>query len=194
MQPAGADASMMILIPNIISLLRLLSVPLIVWLLVADQREAAFWAFLAAGLSDAVDGFLAKRFNAVSEVGTFLDPTADKVLLVSVYLTLGGLGLLQPWVVILVVSRDVLIVGGILFSFAISLPLRPRPSSLSKLNTFAQIALAVTVLGGHGLGWHLGGLFEFMAYAVGVLTAASGGQYVLQWARDAFAASHQVER
>lgn len=182
------------LLPNVISLLRVLSVPLVVWFLVIDQRQAAFWLFLAAGVSDAVDGFVAKRFDAVTEVGTYLDPIADKVLLVSVYLTLGGLELLPPWVVILVVSRDILIVGGILFSYAISLPLRPTPSMLSKINTFAQIALATAVLGAHALGWPLAEASMFLTYVVGILTMASGGHYVLQWARSAFSATHKIER
>jgi len=184
----------MSLLPNIISLLRVLSVPLIVWFLVIDERQAAFWLFLAAGVSDALDGFIAKRFDAVSDVGTYLDPIADKVLLVSVYLTLGGLELLRPWVVILVASRDALIVGGILFSFAISLNLTPNPSPISKLNTFAQIALATAVLGWHAFALPVGMVVQVLVYAVGLLTAASGGHYVLQWARAAFASDHRIER
>jgi cardiolipin synthase len=182
------------LLPNIISLLRLLSVPIVIWLLLIDERAAAFWLFLAAGLSDAVDGLIAKRFDAVTEVGTYLDPIADKVLLVSVFLALGGLELMRPWVVILVVSRDVLIVGGILFSYAISLPLQAAPSILSKVSTFGQMLLAAAVLGGHGMLWQLDRPIEFLTYAVGLLTAASGAHYVLHWARTAFVTNQGAER
>lgn len=179
-------------LPNVISLLRVLSVPLIIWLLVVDERQAAFWLFLVAGVSDAVDGLVAKRFDAVTELGTYLDPIADKVLLVCVYVTLGGLQLLPPWVVILVVSRDVLIVGGILFSFAISLRLTPSPSPLSKANTFVQIALATAVLGAHTFSWPQGDAIALLTYVVGALTLASGGHYVLIWARSAFASTPKI--
>ncbi|NQV79514.1 MAG: CDP-alcohol phosphatidyltransferase family protein [Alphaproteobacteria bacterium] len=173
-------------LPNIISLLRILVVPIVIWLIVVDYWEAAFWVFLAAGISDAVDGFIAERFDAVSQVGVYLDPLADKVLLVAVFVALGTTGLMPLWLVILVVSRDVLIVGGVLFSVAVSLPLTLRASGLSKANTFAQIVLAAIVLGVHGFIWPLDVAVELMTYIVGALTAVSGGYYVMHWSRVAF--------
>ncbi|MCX8231985.1 MAG: CDP-alcohol phosphatidyltransferase family protein, partial [Alphaproteobacteria bacterium] len=107
-------------LPNIISLARILMVPVVVWLVVIGELGGAFWVFIAAVISDAVDGFIAKRFDAVTEVGIYLDPVADKALLVSIFVALGAAGLVSLWLVILVVSREVLIVGGILFSFALS--------------------------------------------------------------------------
>jgi CDP-diacylglycerol--glycerol-3-phosphate 3-phosphatidyltransferase len=95
-------------IPNFITMARLLSVPLIVWLMIADRYVAAMLLFIIAGISDAADGFIAKRFGASSELGAYLDPVADKALLVSVFATLGFKGVLPAWVVVLVVSRDIL--------------------------------------------------------------------------------------
>src|SRR5438876_10903898 len=101
-------------LPNLISLARLLMVPLTIWLIVAGSYGIAFWVFVAAGISDALDGFIAKRFDRRTRLGALLDPLADKVLLVSVYLTLGIAGQIWTWLVVLVVFRDVMIVGGFL--------------------------------------------------------------------------------
>ena len=98
-------------IPNIITLGRILLVPVIVWAIASSQMEIAFAIFVIAGVSDAVDGFLAKRFNMASELGALLDPLADKALLVSIYVALGIWGAMPRWIVILVVSRDIMIVG-----------------------------------------------------------------------------------
>ena len=98
-------------IPNIITLGRILLVPIIVWAIASSQMEIAFAIFVIAGVSDAVDGFLAKRFNMASELGALLDPLADKALLVSIYVALGIWGAVPRWIVILVVSRDIMIVG-----------------------------------------------------------------------------------
>ena len=105
-------------LPNLITMARILCVPLIVWAITSGHMLPAFLLFLAAGISDAVDGFLAKRFNMSSELGALLDPLADKALIVSIYVSLGITEALPRWVVILVVSRDILIVGGFLLALA----------------------------------------------------------------------------
>ena len=122
-------------LPNIITLGRLLSVPLTIWFILDGRTDIAFWVFAAAGASDAIDGFIAKHFDQVSELGRFLDPIADKVLVVSIFLTLGQLGYLPLWLVILVVSRDALIVGGAVFSFVLKLPFAGWPMMISKVIT-----------------------------------------------------------
>src|SRR5687768_14448704 len=119
-------------LPNVITFVRLFSVPLIVWLMVADRFVEATLLFILAGISDAADGFIAKRFGAASELGAYLDPTADKALLVSVFITLGFKGVLPAWVIILVVSRDILIVGGIILSYLLTNPVAMRPLWVSK--------------------------------------------------------------
>src|SRR6202000_473444 len=104
-------------IPNIITLGRILLVPVIIWAIASNQMEIAFATFVIAGVSDAVDGFLAKRFNMASELGALLDPLADKALLVSIYVALGIWGAIPHWIVILVVSRDFMIVAAVIVSW-----------------------------------------------------------------------------
>ena len=130
-------------LPNAITLARLLSVPVCIWLLLGGRYGTAFWVFVAAGASDALDGFIAKRFAMASPLGAVLDPLADKALLVSVYVVMGLEGLVAAWLVILIAFRDVMILGGAVVQrlFANRLPL--PPSLLSKTNTVAQIVLAV---------------------------------------------------
>jgi len=170
-------------LPNIISLGRLLSVPAIVWLVLIGEMRGAFAVFVAAGLSDAVDGFVAKRFDARTEIGRYLDPLADKTLLVAVYITLGTQGYLPAWLVILVASRDFLIVGGALLSFTLSVGIRVKPLLISKANTAAQIALAALVLGELALGGTADGYSRWLIYLVGATTGLSGASYLVQWGR-----------
>ena len=138
-------------LPNLISLARLLLVPLTIWLILCGRYGFAFWILVAAGVSDALDGFIAKRFDRQTRLGALLDPIADKAMLVSVYITLGIAGQLPSWLVILVVFRDVTIVGGFLLIQAIAVPKRFDPLFISKVNTGVVIALVVFVLARLGL-------------------------------------------
>ncbi|MFZ5791109.1 MAG: CDP-alcohol phosphatidyltransferase family protein [Pseudomonadota bacterium] len=173
------------LIPNFITLGRLLAVPLAVWLMLTDRFEAAFWLFLAAGASDAIDGFLARRLGARSEIGAYLDPLADKSLLVSSYVTLGYQGFIDSWLVILVVFRDVLIIGGAILYQTLTQSLTMQPLFVSKLNTVLQITLIGLVLARLGLGVDDYDLTPWLVYAVAVSTVASGAAYVTVWGRRA---------
>lgn len=170
-------------LPNFISLGRLLAVPLAVWLILSGKFGIAFWVFVAAGVSDAVDGFLAKRMNAQTELGKVLDPLADKTLLVGVYITLGQAEHLPTWLVILVVFRDLLIVGGIIVAHTLSRPVRMRPLVISKINTAGQILLAAGILGGLGLDLPIDSLIGPMVYLVAATTAVSGAAYLVSWGR-----------
>ena len=136
----------MISFPNLLSFARLLSVPLIIWLVLDGQMTFAFWLFVAAGVTDAIDGFVAKHFNAKTELGSYLDPLADKALLVGIYLTLGWLGDIPRWLVILVAFRDLTIVGGALLEHTLTQSFKSQPMMVSKINTTLQIALAALVL------------------------------------------------
>lgn len=174
-------------LPNIISLGRLLIAPVIVWLMLTGKFEGAFWLFLAAAVSDAVDGAIAKRFNMVTLLGSYLDPIADKVMLVSVFLVLGNLGFLPLWIVLLVVFRDVLIVGGALLLWMLERSFRMEPLMISKVNTACQIALAVTVLGLIGLGVSVAiwtALVDILVIVVAATSIASGAGYLVSWARN----------
>lgn len=172
-------------IPNLISIGRLLSVPLTIWLILDGAWTEAFALFVLAGISDAVDGYIAKRFDLRSELGAFLDPLADKALLVSIYVTLGLKGILVPWIVILVVTRDVLIVGGALLSFTMGMSFQIQPSPVSKLNTVVQIALAAVALGQLGFDIKLGWMIvTILVWAVALTTVLSGAGYLVEWARQ----------
>lgn len=171
-------------LPNFISLGRLLAVPLAVWLILTGKFGIAFWVFVAAGISDAVDGFLAKRLNAQTELGKVLDPLADKALLVGVYVTLGQAEHLPTWLVILVVFRDLLIVGGIILAHTLGHAVRMKPLVISKINTAAQILLAAGILGGLGLDLPVDQLIAPMVYLVAATTAASGAAYLVSWGRS----------
>ncbi|MBZ0324858.1 MAG: CDP-alcohol phosphatidyltransferase family protein [Alphaproteobacteria bacterium] len=170
-------------LPNLISLGRLMSVPVITWLIMESRMAAAFWLFVAAGATDAIDGFIAKRFNSRTELGAYLDPLADKALLVSTYVTLGITGLLPGWLVTLVVFRDVLIIGGALLIHTLRQTLTMQPLLISKLNTAAQIALAALVLAGAGLGFAAPDLRTALCVMVTVTTFLSGAAYVVAWGR-----------
>ena len=171
-------------LPNALSLGRLLAVPVIVWLLLQEAYVGAFVVFVLAGVSDAVDGYLAKQFGMDTEIGRFLDPIADKTLLVSIYITLGYQEILPVWLVILVVSRDLLIVGGALLAYTMSQPMRPTPLFISKINTVLQISLAATVLGDVAFRVGLEALATVLIYAVAATTALSGARYLVNWVRD----------
>jgi cardiolipin synthase len=171
------------LIPNMITLARLLAVPVTIYLILQSQYQPAFWLFVAAGISDAVDGFLAKRLNVVSEIGEYLDPLADKALLVGIYVTLGQTDHLVTWLVILVVFRDVLIIGGAILFQTLTQSLKMDPLYISKVNTTAQIALAAVVLGELGFDVALGFVSEALVYIVAATTLLSGAAYVIKWGR-----------
>ena len=173
---------LIVALPNLITLARLLAVPLMVWLILQDNFAAAFWVFLAAGVSDAVDGFIAKNFGARTVVGGFLDPLADKALLVSVYVTLGYRGQVENWLVILIVFRDVLIIGGAILYQTMTQALTMQPLLVSKVNTAAQIALAVLLLAKLGFGMaDTYGIIAGMVHVVAASTLLSGGAYVAIW-------------
>ena len=168
-------------IPNSLTLGRIVLVPLIVWLIITHEMTAAFLMFLLAGLSDAADGFLAKRYGWRSELGAYLDPIADKALLVSIYVTLGFASHLPVWLVIAVVSRDILIVGAVVLSWMLSRPLIMQPLLISKANTFAQIVLAGVVLAELGLGLGLHQLVKVLVWVTGTLTIVSAAAYFWEW-------------
>jgi cardiolipin synthase (CMP-forming) len=180
---AGPRAGIALNIPNLITLGRILLVPVVVWAIASGAMWIAFVLFVAAGLSDAVDGYLAKRFDMTTELGAYLDPLADKALIVSIYLTLGINNLIPRWLVILVVSRDILIVGGILLSWLLGNPLKIKPLLVSKLNTVAQIVFACVVLGSLGFAIPADTLTLVLMGLVAVLTLLSVAAYLAEWVR-----------
>ncbi len=175
-------------LPNLITIARILLVPVVVWAIASGEIKIAFLLFLAAGVSDAVDGFLAKRFGMATELGAHLDPLADKALIVSIYVALGITEAIPRWIVILVVSRDILIIGAIMLARFLGRPITVRPLLVSKLNTVAQILFAGLVLASRGFGFDAR-LFEaLLIYTVAGLTLLSVGFYVREWTRHMNAA------
>jgi cardiolipin synthase len=179
-------------VPNLISLIRLAAVPLVVWLIANDRLNAALWLFVAAGVSDAIDGYLARIWKQRTRLGAYLDPIADKMLLVTVFVTLGQIGKIESWLVILVVSRDIMIVGGIILLFLLDQRIEVEPSFFSKANTTVQIAFAALVLARYGLdfrgtGWN--SAIEWATYVVATTTLLSGAHYVVIGVRHLAAAN-----
>ncbi len=170
-------------IPNLITLARILLVPVVVWAISSGAMWIAFVLFLAAGVSDAVDGFLAKRFGMTSELGAYLDPLADKALIVSIYVSLGINNVIPAWLVILVVSRDIMIVGAVMLSWLIGSPIKVKPLLVSKLNTVAQIVFATVVLGSLGFKIEARTLTLVLMVLVAALTLLSIAAYVREWVR-----------
>ena len=170
-------------LPNLISLARLLSTPVVVWLMLTDAMALAFSLLFIAAISDAVDGFVAKRFDSETVLGAYLDALADKALLVSVYVALGTLGHLPLWLVLLVVFRDLLIVGGALLLWLLARSFRIKPLMVSKMNTVAQIVLAMTVLGRLGFGVTVEGAELVQIYVVAATALMSGASYMMGWMR-----------
>nr|WP_315838792.1 CDP-alcohol phosphatidyltransferase family protein [Bradyrhizobium prioritasuperba] len=168
-------------LPNIITLGRILLVPVIVWAIASNQMTIAFALFVTAGLSDAVDGFLAKRFNMTSEIGALLDPLADKALLVSIYVALGVWGAIPRWIVILVVSRDIMIVGAVIVSWLLGKPVAMKPLMVSKLNTVAQVAFAALILAALGFDFAPKPFDVILMGAVTILTLLSVSFYLVDW-------------
>lgn len=168
-------------IPNLITLLRIVLVPVVVWAISSGAMGWAFALFVAAGVSDGIDGFIAKRFGMTTVLGAYLDPLADKALLVSIYVTLGITNELPRWLVILVVSRDIMILGGLLLSWVLGNPMKVKPLIVSKLNTAAQIVLASVVLGSLGLGIEVPVVTLALVALVAVTAGLSVAAYVVQW-------------
>ena len=171
-------------LPNLITFGRLLSVPIAVYLIMQSEHLAAFLLFALAGVSDALDGYLAKKNDQITQLGAILDPIADKILLVGVYVTLGLQGFLPTWLVVLVVFRDLLIVGGVMIAFLLRLEVKMHPLIVSKINTAAQLALAATVLGALGCAIDMEKLIDTAIYIVGTTTAISGASYIVSWTRQ----------
>ncbi|WP_439499816.1 CDP-alcohol phosphatidyltransferase family protein [Bosea sp. (in: a-proteobacteria)] len=170
-------------LPNLITIGRLFLVPLVVVMIINGRWQMAFIAFVAAGISDAVDGFLAKRFGMASELGAYLDPVADKALIVSIYITLAMIGVIPVWLVILVVSRDIMIVAAVILSWVMANPVEIAPFVVSKLNTAAQLIFAALVLGSNAFGIDPGPATQVGQLVVAILTVGSMAAYLAFWLR-----------
>jgi cardiolipin synthase len=172
-------------IPNLISLGRILLTMPVVLALVREDFQLALWLFLIAGISDGLDGFLAKHYQWQSRLGGLLDPLADKLLLISSALCLAWLGLLPFWLVAVILLRDLIIVGGAFFwNFFIGM-LEARPTIISKINTFVQIALVLAVVSEQVFAWLPRGTLDALIWITLATTLTSGMDYVWEWSKRA---------
>jgi cardiolipin synthase len=176
-------------VPNLICLLRIvLTVPIVV-LLAEGRYGQTLVLFAVAAVSDVLDGYLAKTFGWTSELGKFLDPLADKLLLVSVFITLAVIGLVPVWLAVIAVLRDVIIGAGAGIYRLLFGPVEGRPTVPSKLNTLVQLLFVIAVV------WHAafrdlpGGLVQGLGALVLVTTAVSGIDYIQTYIRKAIAVS-----
>jgi cardiolipin synthase len=172
-------------LPNAISLMRIAMIAPILWYIVDEQYGNALILFFVAGFSDGVDGYLAKRFDWHTRIGALLDPIADKLLVGGTFITLVVTGLIPMWMGILVVVRDVVIVGGAtLYNFLVK-PVEGEPTRISKLNTALQLLFIVFVLSRAGFAWPDDIAITIIGASVVVTIVISGIDYVWSWARRA---------
>tara|TARA_A100000171_G_C2068336_1_gene113445 strand:- start:182 stop:658 length:477 start_codon:yes stop_codon:yes gene_type:complete len=147
-----------------------------------DRMALAFWTFFLAGVSDFLDGLLARLLKSRTAIGAYLDPLADKTLMVAVFITLAVKGIVPLWLVIAVVSRDVLIISGTLLILLFEKNFAVSPHIISKINTAVQIALVAFLLGVGALGLSYDSVYvHFFFYLTGLTTILSGGVYVHFW-------------
>lgn len=170
----------LIFLPTALTLARLMAVPVIIAQLLSGNDPAAFVIFVLAGLSDAVDGALARRLDARTEIGAYLDPIADKALMISVYALLGWRGLVPDWLVIVVIFRDVLIMGGVILFHTLKLPVTMAPLRISKINSLVQIVFAAWILACAAFNLADPDLGTALVVLVAVTTSLSGVFYVMQ--------------
>ena len=179
-------------IPNLICIMRMVLVAPIVMLLVRGEFENALLLFFVAGFSDGLDGFLARRFDWRTRLGGILDPLADKLLMFSVYITLTYVGLNPLWLALVVIGRDLLIVGGgFAYNFLVK-PVEGEPSGVSKINTGIQLLYVLAVLSAAAYpslvpGWTV----LFLGSLVLVTTVTSGIDYAWRWGMRAYRVGHE---
>jgi cardiolipin synthase (CMP-forming) len=168
-------------LPNLISLGRLALVPVSVDMIATRRWPEALAVFLVAGISDALDGWVARRFDLRSELGAYLDAIADKALLICDFVTLAIVEELPMALALLVVSRDLMIIGAVILSWLLDRPMEIQPLAISKANTFAQIGLIAALLAALAFGRPPGVWAVAAEWAVAALTLASLAAYFRRW-------------
>lgn len=177
-------------LPNGLCVLRMLLAPPTAWLLLQGEYWMTLLVFFVAAVTDAADGYLAKRFHWETELGKALDPLADKLLLVTAYITLAWLGLIPLWLALLVVLRDVVITSGAIVYRVLYGPITgAAPTLISKLNTLLQILYVFAMVWSAAMGWSLQMAGQAIAWLVAITTLSSGMDYVFTYSRRAVVAS-----
>ncbi len=164
-------------IPNTLTIFRIILVPVFLYLLFEDRLGPALAVFVAAGVTDAVDGFIARTFNRRTEFGANLDPFADKLLLVSAYVALGAKGMVPLWLCAPVILRDAVLLSGVLILRGTGRKVVISPTISGKLTTFLQISTVIYTMAFAGKG---GGLFTALSIATAAITVYTGFDYALR--------------
>jgi cardiolipin synthase len=178
-------------LPNAICILRILLVAPLVMAILDGRYVGALVLIVVAGLSDGLDGFLAKRFEWRTRLGGLLDPAADKLLLVSTFVALAHVGAMPRGVVAIVVGRDLVIVAGAICYQLLIAPVEGEPAVISKLNTVCQLAFGFFTLTFAAFGWPSSSVLLPLGAAVVFTSLVSGLNYVLRWSTRAWRVAHQ---
>lgn len=163
-------------VANLITILRIILVPIFIICLITHRTSASLIIFIIASVSDALDGFIARVFHQKSNLGAHLDPLADKILLMSAYITLAIFKVIPSWLAVLVISRDVIILLGVLVLYLNHYPVKIHPSLLGKATTCIQVVAILIVLSNAYLGISFLRIYSFWVAAL--FTIASGLQYM----------------
>ena len=168
-------------IPNLITVFRLFLVPIVIMMILQGEWIWAFALFAIAGISDGLDGYIARQFDMRSEFGAVIDPLADEMLLVSTYITLAIVDVIPSWLAIVVVSRNIMIVMAFMVSWMLAQPMAVNPLFVSKVTTALQIAYAAFVLGGLAFALDLGQFVDLFTILIVLLTIMTAGLYLVRW-------------
>ena len=171
--------------PNALCVLRMMLAAPVAFVLWQGQYRWTLWLFAVAAITDGLDGFLAKRFGWTSELGKILDPLADKLLLVTVFVTLAALGAVPVWVASLAVGRDLVITGGAIAYRLLYGHVDGHPTLISKLNTLCQIFYVLSVVSSAAFGQPSQGLVTMLQWVAVMTTVGSGLDYVITYSRRA---------
>jgi len=170
-------------IPNLISIIRIILIIPILLLIYSESYDSALFLFLLAGLSDALDGYLAKKFDWRTRVGALLDPVADKLLVAGTFIILTWLGLIPFWLATIVVSRDIIIALGVFIYSFVYEPFHGEATKISKINTFLEILYVLMVLSYEAFCWPSNTVIIIIGSAVFVTVFISGLDYIMSWVR-----------
>ncbi len=168
-------------IPNLITAFRVVLVPVVIMLILREEWAWAFALTALAGISDGLDGFIARRFGMCSSLGEVIDPLADKILVVAIYCTLAIIGIIPVWLALVVILRDVMLVMAIAVSWMMAQPIETKSLFVSKVTTALQIAFVAFVLGGLAFALEIGGFVEPFAIIVAFFTVMTAILYGLRW-------------
>ena len=170
-------------IPNLISIIRIILIIPILLLIYSESYDSALLLFLLAGLSDALDGYLAKKFDWRTRVGALLDPVADKLLVAGTFIILTWFGLIPFWLATIVVSRDIIIALGVFIYSFVYEPFHGEATKISKINTFLEILYVLMVLSYEAFCWPSNTVIIIIGSAVFVTVFISGLDYIMSWVR-----------